>query len=171
MAHQFNRTILREYDVRGIVGSTLAPEDAYALGRSFASLAVGEGAKRVAVGRDGRTHSPELEAALVRGLTEGGLDVVRVGMCSSPMLYFAVSTLDVQGGVQVTGIVQDQDEPRLVFDPTHPDADEDGFVAYPNVDMVTEMTDMLSASRSYEANITVVNVAKAMAQRALDIGR
>ena len=75
------------------------------------------------------------------------------------------------GGVEVKGIVQDQDEPRMVFDPTHPDADEDGFVAYPNVDMVTEMTDMLSASRSYEANITVVNVAKAMAQRALDIGR
>ena len=75
------------------------------------------------------------------------------------------------GGVEVKGIVQDQDEPRMVFDPTHPDADEDGFVAYPNVDMVTEMTDMLSASRSYEANITVVNVAKSMAQRALDIGR
>jgi flagellar basal-body rod protein FlgC len=57
----------------------------------------------------------------------------------------------------------------MVFDPTHPDADEDDFVAYPNVDMVTEMTDMLSASRSYEVNITVVNVAKSMAQRALDI--
>ena len=50
-------------------------------------------------------------------------------------------------------------------------ATEDGYVAYPNVDMVTEMTDMLSASRSYEANITIVNVAKSMAQRALDIGR
>ncbi|HZO28114.1 MAG TPA: flagellar basal body rod protein FlgC [Chloroflexota bacterium] len=75
------------------------------------------------------------------------------------------------GGVEVKGIVQDQEEPRMVFDPTHPDANEDGFVAYPNVDMVTEMTDMLSASRSYEANITVVNVAKSMAQRALDIGR
>jgi flagellar basal-body rod protein FlgC len=59
----------------------------------------------------------------------------------------------------------------MVFDPTHPDANEDGFVAYPNVDMITEMTDMLSASRSYEANITIVNVAKSMAQRALDIGR
>ena len=103
MAHQFNRTILREYDVRGIVGSTLTADDAYALGRSFAALAVGEGAKRVAVGRDGRTHSPELEAALVKGLTEGGLDVIRIGMGSSPMLYFAVSTLDVQGGIQVTG--------------------------------------------------------------------
>jgi phosphomannomutase len=103
MSHTFNRTILREYDVRGIVGQTLHPEDAYALGRSYAALAVSEGAKRVAVGRDGRTHSPEFEAALVRGLTEGGLDVVRIGLGPSPMLYFAVSTLDVDGGVQVTG--------------------------------------------------------------------
>src|SRR3954451_18188308 len=75
------------------------------------------------------------------------------------------------GGVEVKGIIQDQEDPRLVFDPTHPDANADGFVAYPNVDMVTEMTDMLSASRSYEANITIVNVAKSMAQKALDIGR
>jgi flagellar basal-body rod protein FlgC len=75
------------------------------------------------------------------------------------------------GGVQVNKIVQDDAAPRMVFDPTHPDADADGFVAYPNVDMVTEMTDMLSATRSYEANITIVNVAKAMAQRALEIGR
>ena len=103
MSHQFNRTILREYDIRGVVGSTLNPDDAYALGRSYAALAVSEGAKRIAVGRDGRTHSPQLEAALVRGLTEGGLDVVRTGMGSSPMLYFAVATLDVQGGIQVTG--------------------------------------------------------------------
>jgi phosphomannomutase len=103
MAHQFNRTILREYDVRGIVGTTLHPEDAYALGRSYAALATSENASRVAVGRDGRTHSPELEEALVRGLNDGGLNVVRVGMGSSPLLYFAVSTLDVQGGIQVTG--------------------------------------------------------------------
>ena len=91
MTHNFNRTILREYDVRGIVGQTLSTEDAYALGRSYAALAVSEGAKRVAVGRDGRTHSPEMEQALVRGLTEGGLDVVRIGMGPSPMLYFAVA--------------------------------------------------------------------------------
>jgi phosphomannomutase len=103
MSHQFNRTILREYDVRGVVGSTLNPDDAYALGRSYAALATSEGAKRIAVGRDGRTHSPDLESALVRGLTDGGLDVLRTGMGSSPMLYFAVATLDVQGGVQVTG--------------------------------------------------------------------
>jgi len=103
MSHTFNRTILREYDVRGIVGETLTADDAYALGRSYAALAVSEGASRIAVGRDGRTHSPEMEEALVRGLTEGGLDVLRIGMGPSPMLYFAVSTLDVQGGVQVTG--------------------------------------------------------------------
>ena len=103
MAHKFNATILREYDVRGIVGSTLTAEDARALGRSYAALALSEGAKRVAVGRDGRTHSPDLEAALVDGLTAGGLDVVRIGMGPSPMLYFAVATLDVDGGVQVTG--------------------------------------------------------------------
>jgi len=103
MPHQFNRTILREYDVRGIVGQTLNPEDAYALGRSYAALAKSEGATQIAVGRDGRTHSPELEAALIEGLTQGGLDVLRIGMGPSPMLYFAVATLDVQGGVQVTG--------------------------------------------------------------------
>ncbi|MFL6757883.1 MAG: phosphomannomutase, partial [Sphingomicrobium sp.] len=103
MSHNFNRTILREYDVRGIVGETLHPQDAYALGRSYAALATSEGATNVAVGRDGRTHSPELEAELVRGLTEGGLDVVQIGMGPSPMLYFAVSTLAVQGGIQVTG--------------------------------------------------------------------
>ncbi len=103
MSHQFNRTILREYDVRGVVGSTLHVEDARALGRSYAALATSEGAKKVAVGRDGRTHSPEFEAALVEGLTAGGLDVVRIGLGPSPMLYFAVSTLDVDGGIQVTG--------------------------------------------------------------------
>jgi len=103
MTYKFNRTILREYDVRGIVGETLNPEDAYALGRSYAALAVSEGASRIAVGRDGRTHSPELEAELIRGLNDGGLDVIRIGMGPSPMLYFAVATLDVQGGIQVTG--------------------------------------------------------------------
>ena len=103
MTHQFNRTILREYDIRGIVGDTLTEADAYALGRSFAALARDEGAHRLAVGRDGRTHSGMLEAALVRGLTEGGIDVVLTGMGPSPMLYFATYYLDVDGGMQVTG--------------------------------------------------------------------
>lgn len=75
------------------------------------------------------------------------------------------------GGIEVRAIVQDQVPPRLIHDPNHPDADEEGYVAYPNIDLVTEMTDMLSASRAYEASITVINVTKNMAQRAIDIGR
>jgi phosphomannomutase len=103
MTHTFNTTILREYDVRGIVGKTLHEEDAYALGRTYAAIAREEGAKRIAVGRDGRTHSGMLEAALVRGLNEGGIDAVLVGRGPSPMLYFATYYLDVDGGIQVTG--------------------------------------------------------------------
>src|SRR4029453_14350393 len=103
MTHQFNPTILREYDIRGIVGDTLTEADAYALGRTFASQARDEGARRIAVGRDGRTHSGMLEAALIRGLNESGVDVVQIGMGPSPMLYFATHCLDVDGGIQVTG--------------------------------------------------------------------
>jgi phosphomannomutase len=103
MAHIFNPTVLREYDIRGIVGDTLGEADAYALGRTYAALANDEGASRIAVGRDGRTHSPMLESALVRGLSEGGIDVVQIGMGPSPMLYFVTHYLDVDGGIQVTG--------------------------------------------------------------------
>src|SRR3954464_7226660 len=103
MAHRFNLTILREYDIRGIVGDTLTEADAYGLGRTFATKARGEGARAIAVGRDGRTHSFRLEAELVRGLTEGGIDVVQIGMGPSPMLYFATYHLEVDGGIQVTG--------------------------------------------------------------------
>ena len=103
MTHTFDRTILREYDVRGIVGKTLSEADAYALGRTFAALASDEGARRLAVGRDGRTHSPVLQAELIRGLIEGGIGVIDIGVGPSPMLYFAVATLGVQGGIQVTG--------------------------------------------------------------------
>ena len=103
MAHHFNPTILREYDIRGIVDDTLTEDDAYALGRTYAAKAHGEGARTIAVGRDGRTHSGRLEAALIRGLTEGGMNVTQVGMGPSPMLYFATYYLDVDGGIQVTG--------------------------------------------------------------------
>jgi phosphomannomutase len=103
MTHFFHPSILREYDVRGIVGETLTEKDAYALGRSFAALACAEGVRSVAVGRDGRTHSLGLETALITGLTEGDLDVVRIGMGPSPMLYFATHTLGVGGGIMVTG--------------------------------------------------------------------
>jgi phosphomannomutase len=103
MRYQFNPTILREYDIRGIVGKTLTEDDAYALGRTYAAQAREEGARQIAVGRDGRTHSGMLEAALIRGLNEGGIHVMQIGMGPSPMLYFATHYLDVDGGIQVTG--------------------------------------------------------------------
>ncbi len=75
-------------------------------------------------------------------------------------------------GLQVTAIVQDQQAPRLVYEPANADADPNtGMVAYPNVDTTTEMTDMLSPSRAYEANVTVLNSIKQMAQRSIDLGR
>lgn len=74
-------------------------------------------------------------------------------------------------GVQVMAITEDRAPTRMVFDPSHPDANQDGYVEYPNVNVVAEMTDMLSATRSYEANVTVLNAAKQMARRALEIGR
>ncbi|MEY3702771.1 MAG: hypothetical protein RLZZ561_391 [Pseudomonadota bacterium] len=104
MAHQFHSTSLREYDIRGVVGSTLTEEDAWAIGRSFATIVRRAGGKTVAVGYDGRLSSPMLEAALIRGLTETGADVVCVGLGPTPMLYYAEAVLeDVDGGIQITG--------------------------------------------------------------------
>lgn len=74
-------------------------------------------------------------------------------------------------GVRVSRIVEDDDPPRLVYDPHHPDANEQGYVEMPNVNIVTEMVDMITASRAYEANVAALNAAKAMALKALDIGR
>src|SRR5205823_10969275 len=75
-------------------------------------------------------------------------------------------------GLQVSAILKDQAPAREVYDPAHPDADPNtGLVAYPNVDTTTEMTDMLSASRAYEANVTVLSSIKQMAQRSIELGR
>jgi flagellar basal-body rod protein FlgC len=75
------------------------------------------------------------------------------------------------GGVAVDAVVEDSAPPRRVYEPTNPDADADGYVLYPDIDVATEMTDMLSASRAYQANVTVLNTVKGMAQKALEIGR
>lgn len=74
-------------------------------------------------------------------------------------------------GVQISEVIEDETDFKLDYDPTHPDADENGYVRYPNVDTTTEMIDMMSATRSYNANITAINAVKAMATSALDIGR
>src|ERR1700676_3354442 len=103
VGHRFDPTILREYDIRGTVGTTLFEADARALGRAFASRLVEAGGSRATVGRDGRLSSPAFEQALVQGLAESGIDVVRIGLGPTPMLYYAAYTLAVDGGVMVTG--------------------------------------------------------------------
>lgn len=75
-------------------------------------------------------------------------------------------------GVKITSIFEDNEtEGRMVYDPSHPDADENGYVTYPNVNTVQEMTDMIDASRSYEANVTAFNASKNMQLKALELGK
>ena len=75
------------------------------------------------------------------------------------------------GGVAVAGVVQDTSPPRMVYDPKHPLANNDGYVAMPNVDVVAETVNMISASRSYQANVEVLNTAKSLMQKTLTIGQ
>ncbi len=103
MSHRLPPTSLREYDIRGIYGETLDEEDARAVGRTFGTLVRREGGKTVAVGRDGRESSPRLETALIEGLTGSGVDVVRIGLGPTPMLYYAEAELPVDGGIMITG--------------------------------------------------------------------
>jgi len=103
MTHQFNPSSLREYDIRGVVGKALGAEDARAIGRGFATRVRRAGGTRVAVGYDGRLSSPTLESALIEGLTASGVDVVRIGLGPTPMLYYAEAVLEVDGGIQITG--------------------------------------------------------------------
>lgn len=84
----------------------------------------------------------------------------------------ARATGNLGKGVKITKIFEDDEtECRMVYDPSHPDADEKGYVMYPNVNTVTEMTDMIDASRSFEANVTAFNAAKGMQMKALEIGK
>ena len=101
--HRFDPTILREYDIRGIVGETLAVGDAYAVGRAFGTVIRRGRGRTVCAGFDGRLTSPELEAAVVEGLRACGLTVWRVGLGPTPMLYFATTTLAADAGIMVTG--------------------------------------------------------------------
>ncbi|TRZ67314.1 MAG: phosphomannomutase/phosphoglucomutase [Comamonadaceae bacterium] len=95
-------SIFKAYDIRGIVPTTVSEDVALRLGRAFGAQALLQGEKKVAVGRDGRLSGPSLAKALMRGLEEAGLEVIDVGMVTTPMLYFAASTLSTSG-IQVTG--------------------------------------------------------------------
>ncbi len=103
-SHDFHPTSLREYDIRGIIGETLGEDDAYAIGRGFGTLIARAGGTAVATGYDGRTSSPMLEDALIKGLNDAGVDAVSIGMGPTPMLYYAECVLEqVQGGIEITG--------------------------------------------------------------------
>ncbi len=101
--HHFHPSILRAYDIRGIVGETLHIRDAYALGRAFGTRVIRQGGSRICVGYDGRLTSPELEAALTEGLQHAGVNVLRIGRGPTPLLYFSVFDQDTDGGIMITG--------------------------------------------------------------------
>jgi phosphomannomutase len=101
--HSFDPTSLREYDIRGIVGRTLTIGDAFAIGRCFGTVVARAGGTKVAVGYDGRLSSPDMEAAVVRGLRASGMEVLKVGRGPTPMLYYAATKLETDGAVMVTG--------------------------------------------------------------------
>ena len=99
---QVAASIFKAYDIRGIVPSTVTEEVAEGIGKAFGTIALAQGERAVAVGRDGRLSGPALSGALMRGLQAVGIEVIDVGMVTTPMLYFAASTL-ATSGIQVTG--------------------------------------------------------------------
>ena len=101
--HHFAHVILREYDIRGTVGKNLYAADALALGRAFGTTVQRAGGHRIAVGYDGRTHSPEFVSSLVEGLLSTGAHVINIGLGPTPMLYFATHHLKADAGIMVTG--------------------------------------------------------------------
>jgi phosphomannomutase len=111
--HQFDPSILRAYDIRGIFDQTLRIEDARAIGSAFGAMVQGRGGKTVVVGQDGRSSSPALTMTLCEGLASTGIAVKRIGLGPTPMLYFAEKTLKADGGIMVTG--------------SHNPADHNGF--------------------------------------------
>jgi phosphomannomutase len=99
----FHSSILREYDIRGVVGKTLSPDDALAVGRAFGTVVARQGGKTVCLGYDGRLSSPDMQEAVAEGLMAAGIRVVRIGLGPTPMLYFAVNHLEADAGIMVTG--------------------------------------------------------------------
>lgn len=95
--------VFREYDLRGIVGEELTEQIAQLVGRAYATMAGERGVSTITVGRDGRLSSPALRDALVAGLLSGGINVIDLGPCASPLLYFSLFHLPVQGGIMITG--------------------------------------------------------------------
>jgi phosphomannomutase len=102
-AHSFHPTVLREYDIRGIIDETLSAADAAGLGRAYGTTIKRGGGKKVCVGFDGRISSPALSTALMEGIASTGIDVICIGLGGTPMLYYSVFELETDGGIMVTG--------------------------------------------------------------------
>ena len=101
--HAQNPTLLRKYDIRGVVGDNLSEDDASAIGRTFGAIVAEDGGRFVCVGRDGRLSSPGMAAALIDGFRQSGIAVVDIGLAATPMLYFASKMLNAGGAIMVTG--------------------------------------------------------------------
>src|SRR5918994_1445133 len=95
--------IFREYDIRGIVEQDLASDVVERIGRAYATLAKERGVRTITVGRDGRLTSSMLRDHLVAGVTGSGINVVDLGLCATPLLYFSLFSCDVEGGIMITG--------------------------------------------------------------------
>ncbi len=115
-------------------------------------------------------------ANTTRAADGGPYERRNVVLASQPMEQDFAATMEemteqeARQGVAVVDVVDDKTPPRMVFDPGHPDANPEGYVAYPNVNPVTEMVDLMAATRSYEANVQAINATKKMAEAALSIG-
>lgn len=103
ISYTFDPSIIRAYDIRGMYGTTLTDTDAYVLGRCFGAYIATQGGKGIALGQDNRLSSPALAARLIQGLLEAGIDIMDIGVGPSPLLYYAVQTLEVAGGIMITG--------------------------------------------------------------------
>ncbi len=103
MKHNFNHSIIRAYDIRGVYGETLFDEDAFFVAKSFASVLRKSGKNKICVACDGRKSSPALKVQLIKGLLESGIEIIDVGVGPTPMLYFSVYHLNFDAGIMVTG--------------------------------------------------------------------
>jgi phosphomannomutase len=105
--YTFHPSVLRAYDIRGTVGKTISEKDAFYIGKSFISFInqemKGKGGRKVIVGYDGRKSSPILCQHLIKGLIESGTDVINIGLCPTPMLYFGVKHFEADAGIMITG--------------------------------------------------------------------
>ncbi|WP_289018810.1 phosphomannomutase/phosphoglucomutase [Desulfobacter postgatei] len=94
--------IFREYDIRGIAGEEISEQDAHAIGKAYGSLLMGQGRKKVSVGRDCRITSEAYSKAFIKGVLSAGCDVVEIGVCPTPVLYYSIHQLDLEGGAMIT---------------------------------------------------------------------